>query len=135
MKKDVELARKLQKIMAKSKKCLETAKQHHEQDNYDETASRAYYAVFHSLQASLLTLGLSSSKHSGVKGSFNKEFIHKGIFPKEFSQKIERLFRDRQVGDYGYEETLSKKDSEQDIADAETVVSAIKKYLAERNLL
>lgn len=135
MKKNTELARKLQKIMAKSEKCLMIAKQHHEQNNYDEAASRAYYAVFHSLQAALLTLGLSFSKHSSVIGYFNKEFIHKGMFPKEFSQKIERIFEDRHIGDYGYEESISKTDSAKDIADAEAIVNAIEKYLTDKNLL
>jgi uncharacterized protein (UPF0332 family) len=135
VKKDIELARKLQKIMAKSKKCLTIAKQHHAQGNYEESASRAYYATFHSLQASLLTLGLSFSRHSSVIGSFNKEFLHKGTFPKEFGKKVERMFKDRQVGDYGYEETLSKTDSGQDVADAETIINAIEKYLADKNFI
>ncbi len=135
MRKDTELTKKLQKIMAKSKKCLTIARQHYAQGNNDEAVSKAYYAIFHAIQATLLTRGLSFSKHSGVKGAFNKEFIHKGIFPKEFSQKIERIFEDRQIGDYEYEETISKEDSEQDIADAETIVNAIEKYLVDKNLL
>lgn len=135
MKKDIELARKLQKVVAKSKKCLAIAKEHQAQSNYDEAASRAYYAVFHSLQAVLLTLGLSFSRHSSVIGYFNKEFIHKGLFPPDFGQKIQRIFRDRQTGDYEYEKTISEKESEQDITDAETIVNAIEKYLAGRNLL
>ncbi len=135
MSKDTELATKLQKIMAKSKKCLVIAKQHHTQNNYEEAVSRAYYAIFHSLQAALLTLGMSFSRHSSVIGFFNKEFIHKELFPKEFTQKIQRIFRDRQTGDYEYEKTISERDSEQDIADAETIVNTVEKYLADEKLL
>lgn len=135
MRKDTELAKKLQKIMVKSKRCLIIAKQHHTQGNYEESASKAYYAIFHALQAALLSRGLSFSKHSGVKGAFNKEFIHKGTFPKVFSKNIERIFEDRQIGDYGYEETISKRDSEQDVADAETIVNAIGEYLVDKNFI
>lgn len=133
--KDIELAKKLRKIMEKSKRCLSVARQHHNQCNYDEAASRAYYAIFHSLQAVLLTRGLSFSKHTGVKGAFNRKFVHKGIFPKDFTQKIERISDDRQIGDYGYEEGISRADSEQDVADAETIVHAIEKYLVDEGFL
>ncbi len=86
--KDIELARKLRKIMEKSTKCLLIARQHHDQCNYDEAASRAYYAVFHSLQAVLLTRGLSFSRHSGVKGAFNREFVHKKYFPRSSPRRL-----------------------------------------------
>ena len=59
MKKDAELTRKLSVIMTKSKDTLKIAKQLYEQDYYGDSISRAYYAVFHSLQAILLTIGLS----------------------------------------------------------------------------
>ncbi len=84
MKKDSELARKLNVIMTKSKDTLKIAKQLNEQEYYDDSVSKAYYEVFHSLQAILLTIGLSFSKHSGIIGAFNKEFIHKEYFPKIF---------------------------------------------------
>ena len=135
MKKDAELTRKLNVIMTKSKDTLKIARELYEQDHHSDSISRAYYAVFHSLQAILLTLGLSFSKHSGIIGAFNKEFIYKDIFPKDFHKIIERLFKDRQIGDYEYEENLNADDASQDIRDAENIIISIERYLTEEGFL
>lgn len=135
MKKNAELVRKLNVIMNKSKDTLKIAKQLYEQNYYGDSASRAYYAVFHSLQAILLTIGLSYSKHSGIIAAFNKEFIHKEKFPKDFHKMIERLFKDRQIGDYEYEEDLNSDDAKQDIDDAENIIMSIERYLIKEGFL
>ncbi len=70
---------------------------------YDFASSRAYYAAFYAMQAILLTKDLSFSKHSGVIAAFNRQFIKTGVFPKEFSKLISRLFRERQTGDYEFD--------------------------------
>ncbi len=55
MRKDEELSQQLKVMMGKAKDSLEVAKQLHKQNHYNDAASKAYYAVFHSLQAALLT--------------------------------------------------------------------------------
>lgn len=129
MKKDPALIKKLETIMAKASKSLVLAKEHHAKGLGDEAASRAYYAVFHAVQAALLTKGLAFSKHSGVKEGFNKEFIHTQIFPREFHTIVERLFRDRNIGDYSYDKSVDTEESERNIQDAEKMIRAIADYL------
>jgi len=46
------------------------------------TVNRIYYAMFYAVNGLLIAKGLSSSKHSGVRALFNKEFINKGIVEK-----------------------------------------------------
>ncbi|MDZ7289648.1 MAG: hypothetical protein ONB44_10690 [candidate division KSB1 bacterium] len=58
---------------------------------------------------------LGFSKHSGVISTFNQHFIKPAIFPKEFSKLIERVFRDRQTGDYKHELSTSEDDPNEDI--------------------
>jgi uncharacterized protein (UPF0332 family) len=91
----------------------------------------AYYAVFHAIQALLLTKGLAFSKHAQVKGAFNKEFVHTGIFPRNFIRIIEQLFKDRHIGDYEYGESINKEQAKKDISDSKRVIKAIAKYLTE----
>ena len=38
---------------------------------------------------------------------------------------MERLFRDRNIGDYSYDKTVDTEESERDIRDAETMIAAI----------
>lgn len=135
MKRDTELSRQLRLIMTKARENLEVAKQLHRQNYFNITASRAYYAVFHVLQAVLLTKGLSFSKHSAVLSAFNKEFICSGVFTNDFYDRIRRLFKDRQIGDYDYERAVSRESSEADVADAEMIIDAIEKYLQREGYL
>jgi len=122
-------------MMAKAKDSLDVAKQLHEQKHYNDAASKAYYAVFHSLQTILLTKGLSFSKHSAVLSAFNKEFIYSGSFAKDFYAKIIRLFKDRQIGDYEYANEIDGESSEIDVADAEMIINAIEEYLKNEGYL
>lgn len=135
MRKDAELSRKLRTIMTKGRDSLNVAKQLHKQNHFNEAASRTYYAVFHALQAILLTKNLSFSKHSAVLSAFNKEFVHRGVFSKDFNVKIIRIFKDRQVGDYAYERAVSRESSEADVTDAEMIMNAIEEHLQREGYL
>ena len=62
--------------------------------------SRIYYAIFYEVLALLLTKGLSSSKHSGARSLFNKEFVKSGIISEGHGNFYNRMFRFKQRGDY-----------------------------------
>jgi len=108
---------------------LEDAKINFEKKRYETCSSRAYYSVFHILQAVLLTKELSFSKHSGVINGFSQHFIKLGIFPEEFAEIIRELREDRENGDYSYEILIDEGKAKQDIENANKIISAIKKYL------
>ncbi|MDZ7344479.1 MAG: HEPN domain-containing protein, partial [candidate division KSB1 bacterium] len=93
------------------------------------------YAVFYAIEGLLVTKHLDFSKHAGVIAAFNQHFIKSGIFPKEFSRMIERLFRNRQIGDYGFELTITEDDAKEDVKMAEQLMSAIENYLVQNNFL
>lgn len=63
--------------------------------------SRLYYACFYAVSALLLLEGKSSSKHSGVRSLFNRDWIKSGRIPEEAGDLYNRLFDSRQKGDYG----------------------------------
>lgn len=64
------------------------------------TVNRIYYAMFYESIALLLTRDLSSSKHSGVRSLFNKEFVKTGMIPENFGEFYNKIFEFRQRGDY-----------------------------------
>jgi uncharacterized protein (UPF0332 family) len=129
MKEDAELSKQLKVMIYKSKDSLKVARDLHKQGYYNDSASKSYYAVFHALQAILLTTNMSFSKHSAVLSAFNKEFIYNDIFPRDFYKKIIRLFKDRQIGDYEYEKVIEAESSREDVDDAERIINAIIEYL------
>jgi len=124
-----------QKIVRKAFRSLNTARRNIDEGDYDFGSSRAYYAAFYAIQAVVLTKNLSFSKHSGVIGAFNQFFVKTGLFPKEFSKMISRLFRERQISDYDFVLNITERDALQDADFAETILKSIKKYLSELNLL
>jgi uncharacterized protein (UPF0332 family) len=62
--------------------------------------NRLYYACFYAVSALLLSKGLSTSKHSHLRGLLHKEFIHPGVIPVRYGQLFDLLFNNRQKGDY-----------------------------------
>ena len=129
MREQRELKRQLKAIIQKAHRALASAKTHLKQKDYDFASSKAYYAVFYTMEAVLITKGLSFSKHSAVISAFNRYFIKKGIFPKEFSKNIKKLMKDREIGDYSYELTISEEEAKKDIICAEDIVKTIVEYL------
>jgi len=62
--------------------------------------NRLYYACFYAVSALLLTKGVSSAKHSGMRSLFHQNFIKSGLIDTELGQLYDRLFDNRQKGDY-----------------------------------
>jgi len=97
--------------------------------------NRMYYAIFYEVTALLLTKGLSSSKHSGVRSLFNKEFVKPGIISEEYGDFYNRMFGFRQRGDYedfvefDYEKVKSWFDNTKDFINSieQVILKAIKK--------
>ena len=99
------LKSQLNEMMRKANRALVAARAHVKAGDYDFASSRAYYAAFYSMEAALLERGLVFSKHSGVMAGFAQNLIKTGVFPKDFSKRIARLFRERQIGDYEFDVT------------------------------
>ena len=119
----------LRQILEKAESKLKTARIDFDNGQYDDAISRAYYAVFHAISAALLSRQLVFSSHSQVVGAFNKEFVKAGIVPKEFTAIIQRLFADRQTGDYDIIDVIDKETAAEGIRNAVTILSAIRSYL------
>ena len=81
------------------------------------------------LEAALLTKGVTCSTHSGAISAFSERFIKTGILPVEFGAKTARLFRERQIGDYEFDVSVTGPDAMQDVPVAVTLVDAIGLYL------
>ena len=109
---DPYLAEQLNLMLQKSRRALHAARQHVSDGDYDFAASRSYYAAFYALETVLLAVDLTFSKHSVVLGAFNHHFIKTNKFPQAHSKRLARLFRERQVGDYDFGDTITKEEAE-----------------------
>ena len=78
-------------------------------------SNRVYYACFYAVSALLMTKNLSSSKHAGVMGLFNRHFIKEKLLSVELGKFYSRVFDSRQQSDYGDVITVEAKQLTKDI--------------------
>jgi uncharacterized protein (UPF0332 family) len=88
-------------------------------------ANRIYYACFYAVVALLLTKNLSSGKHSGVIGLFNKNFVKSGEIPKEMGKFYSRMFDNRLESDYGELLEIEPDQIRQDLITAQQFIELI----------
>jgi uncharacterized protein (UPF0332 family) len=91
--------------------------------------NRAYYAMFYAALALLQKAGKIPSKHAGVIGLFDTEFVVKGVFPRELSQDFHKAFELRQVSDYRVLQSPSREKAEETWGKAARFVRAVGDYL------
>lgn len=118
----------IKEMLIKSHKKLKTALTNLEHEEYDDSVSRSYYAVFYVISAVLLSKGLHFSTHAQTIGAFNREFVKIGEIPV-LTKTIEKLFSERQVGDYDFQSYLDAI-AKEDLEEAEKIIAACETYLA-----
>lgn len=79
---------------------LASARRESEAGSYAFAMNRLYYAAFYGVSAALLEREQSFRKHSGVRAAFHRHFIKTGLLDVQWGRLYDRLFEDRQEGDY-----------------------------------
>lgn len=121
----------LMDMMAKADQKLVSARTSLDAGHYDDAASRAYYGAFHALSAVLAQKGLSFSSHGQTLGAFNREVVKPGLLPPETFTKIQRLFQDRQTGDYDVSKSLDLDTGRRAVEDATWLVDECRRLIDE----
>jgi uncharacterized protein (UPF0332 family) len=69
-------------------------------NEYDGSVNRSYYAIFNAIRSLLALVGIDSRKHTGVISFFDQYFVKTGICEKELSVIAHAAFDTRQIYDY-----------------------------------
>ena len=109
----------------RARETLEEAQLMYDNGHLYGAANRIYYACFYAVVALLLTKNLSSSKHSGVIGLFNKHFIKPQDVPRELGKFYSRIFDNRLESDYGELREIESDEIEQDLKTAVAFIDLI----------
>jgi len=121
-----------QAVRARMKQARETlaeAKALYEQDYWRGTINRSYYAMFYAVLALAASKGVVISKHTHAVSFLDKEFVKKGIFPKEISRALHYGFDERQTNDYGEIWDIEYTEAETALKEARVFVKTIADYL------
>jgi uncharacterized protein (UPF0332 family) len=91
--------------------------------------NRLYYAMFYATLGLLQRIGKIPSKHTGVIGLFDTEFVLKGVFPREMSKHFHHAFELRQTSDYKVMTPIPAQQLEQLRQQASVFVESVAKHL------
>jgi len=122
----------IKNLLARSERYIKSAKLLIQDKDYESAVSRAYYAMFYAVEALLLTKEMSFSSHKAVISAFGEQFVKTGIFKKDFSKALTRAFEKRQIGDYEFTFTVTEKEANEIVKEAEYFISSVVKYLTEQ---
>ena len=106
---------------------LDDAKLLFEHGKYRSAVNRIYYACFYEVVALLLTRNHSSSKHGGIMGIFNREFVNAGLVDVDLGRFYGRMFEYRQKADYGDPDSFDGGQVEKWLTTASLFVDSLEK--------
>jgi uncharacterized protein (UPF0332 family) len=127
--------KEVKSLIERARKYLKSSNMLLEEEDFESSVSRAYYAMFYSTESILLTRDLSFSSHKGVISAFGEHFVKTGIFPKDMGRELNRVFEKRQLGDYEYTFVISKEEAEEILEKSKDFVERIIQYLKENGFL
>ena len=90
--------------------------------------NRAYYAIFHAINAEHAVSGKAYKRHKDAVANFNKDYVKTEIFPREIGRKISMAEEIRHASDYDDFYIASKEESERQILVADEFIVLAEKY-------
>ncbi len=115
--------------MEQAHETLKEAEALKDHDLWRGVINRSYYAMFYSVLALAALKGTVTSKHTHAVAFFDKEFVHRDVFPKELSRSLHYGFDQRQISDYGEIWEIEHGEAEMALSEAKSFVKAITAYL------
>lgn len=122
-------------LVKRAKKTIEGAEALFNEEDYNASVSRAYYAMFYIAEAALHSSNLDFTSHRSVMSAFGKHFVRTKIFPSALGSHLNEVHKLRLKGDYQYELWVSKEDAAQAIAWAKEFVETVNAYLHDNGYL
>lgn len=111
-----------------SKEDLKSAKILLNAEAYKAANNRAYYAIFHAINAIHALTGVVYKRHKDAVANFNKEYIRTEIFPRRIGRQIASAEEIRHASDYDDFYIATKSEAEEQVALAEEFIGMVEKY-------
>lgn len=116
-------------LLEKAKRSQKVAAKLYKDGDMDFAASRAYYSLFYTAEALLLTRDMSFSSHSAVIAAFGKEFAKTGVLNSKFHHYLMESQDRRNIGDYSILADVTKEQVLEMLAWAKEFIKAAETYL------
>ena len=113
----------------RAKQHLKSARDLLANEDFGDSVSRSYYAIFQATRALLALQGLESRKHSGVVSLFNRHFIKRGKLDKQLGIILKDAWRSREIADYSDLAEFTREQAAARAQDAEVFIRAVEAFL------
>ncbi len=107
---------------------LETAYLLIDANQYRGANNRAYYSIYHTIDAVLSMDGVAFKRHKDTLAYFNKHYIATEIFPRDMGRKIVKAEEIRHASDYDTFYIASKDVTKQQVETAALLLKLAKEY-------
>lgn len=111
-----------------SKDNLKSARILLEAGEYKSANNRAYYAIFHAVNAVHAVNGKAYKRHKDAIANFNKDYVKTKIFPREMGRKINESEEIRHASDYDDFYIASKEETERQVSVADEFIRLVEQY-------
>ena len=101
---------------------------------YEDSISRAYYAVLHSAKASLILMDINVESHKAVRRLFSQHLIRTGKIADKYAKILSAEQDERLKADYDVLYSPDEEDARECVSDAREFLTVIKNYLREQGV-
>ena len=101
-------------------------------EEYKGANNRAYYAIFHAVNAVHAMSGKGYKRHKDAIANFNKEYVKTEIFPRTMGRKIGEAEEIRHASDYDDFYIANREESERQVAVADEFIQLVEQYCKEK---
>lgn len=113
----------------KCEEALKSTKKIIEIDELYTAQNRLYYILFYATSALAQKNGFATSKHSQLKGWFNREYIKTNKFKQEWGKFYYKLYEYRQKSDYAFDFKPKRELLISDFEKAQEFVELVRKEI------
>ena len=99
---------------------------------YRGANNRAYYSIYHTIDAILSINGIAFKRHKDTLAYFNKNYIATEIFPRTLGRQIVQAEEIRHASDYDPFYIASKEGTQKQINTAKTLLTYAKEYISQQ---
>ena len=101
-------------------------------EDYKGANNRAYYSIFHAINAVHAVSGKAYKRHKDALANFNKNYVKPEIFPRKLGKKIVESEEIRHASDYDDFYIATREEAEEQIQTAKELVSRVEEYVQAR---
>lgn len=98
-------------------------------EDYKGANNRAYYSIFHAINAVHAVSGKAYKRHKDAVANFNKDYVKTSVFPREMGRKIGQAEEICHASDYDDFYIATREEAEEQIETGKQLLELIEEYI------